>query len=137
MVSPMGPTYVVTGAGRGVGRAIAERLAGRGHVIALDRDAVALRWTADRPTVDGVAGDATDEQILAAAVERASEVGTLTGWVNNAAVFRDAAVHDTPIGELMELITANVALAVAGSATAIRRFLSDGTPGAIVNVSSH
>jgi NAD(P)-dependent dehydrogenase (short-subunit alcohol dehydrogenase family) len=137
MVSPMGPTYVVTGAGRGVGRAIAERLAGRGHVIALDRDAVALRWTADRPTVDGVAGDATDEQTLAAAVERASEVGTLTGWVNNAAVFRDAAVHDTPIGELMELITANVALAVAGSATAIRRFLSDRTEGAIVNVSSH
>jgi NAD(P)-dependent dehydrogenase (short-subunit alcohol dehydrogenase family) len=72
MVSPMGLTYVVTGAGRRVGRAIAERLAGRGHVIALDRDAAALRWG-----------------------------GTLTGWVNNAAVFRDAAMHDTPIGELL------------------------------------
>lgn len=73
----MGLAYVVTGAGRGVGRAIAERLAGRGHVIALDRDAVALRWTADRPTVDGLAGDATDEQILTTAVERAS-VRTVT-----------------------------------------------------------
>jgi NAD(P)-dependent dehydrogenase (short-subunit alcohol dehydrogenase family) len=38
---------------------------------------------------------------------------------------------------LLELITANLALAVAGSAAAIRRFLADGTPGAIVNVSSH
>ena len=57
--------------------------------------------------------------------------------MNNAAVFRDAAVHDTPLGELLELITANLALAVAGSAAAIRRFLSDGTEGAIVNVSSH
>jgi NAD(P)-dependent dehydrogenase (short-subunit alcohol dehydrogenase family) len=38
---------------------------------------------------------------------------------------------------LLELITANLALAVAGSAAAIRRFLSDGTEGAIVNVSSH
>jgi NAD(P)-dependent dehydrogenase (short-subunit alcohol dehydrogenase family) len=133
----MGPTYVVTGSGRGVGRAITERLADRGHVIALDRDPQTLRWTADRPAIDGLAGDATDEQTLAAAVERASEVGTLTGWVNNAAVFRDAAVHDTPLGELLELITANLALAVAGSAAAIRRFLSDGTEGAIVNVSSH
>jgi len=133
----MGPTYVVTGAGRGVGRAIAERLASGGHVIALDRDADALRWTADRPTIDGLAGDATDEQTLAAAVERASEVGTLTGWVNNAAVFRDAAVHDTSISDVLELITANIALAVVGSAAAIRRFLSDGTEGAIVNVSSH
>jgi NAD(P)-dependent dehydrogenase (short-subunit alcohol dehydrogenase family) len=133
----MGPTYVVTGAGRGVGRAIAERLASGGHVIALDRDADALRWTANRPTIDGLAGDATDEQTLTAAVERASEVGTLAGWVNNAAVFRDAAVHDTPISDVLELITANIAPAVAGSAAAIRRFLSDGTEGAIVNVSSH
>ncbi len=133
----MGPTYVVTGAGRGVGRAIAERLASGGHVIALDRDAESLRWTADRPAIDGLTGDATDEQTLTAAVERASELGTLTGWVNNAAVFRDAAVHDTPIGDLLELITANIALAVAGSAAAIRRFLSDGTEGAIVNISSH
>jgi len=133
----MGPTYVVTGGGRGVGRAIAERLARRGHVIALDRDPEALGWTRDRPAVDGLAGDATEEQTLGAAVERASRAGTLTGWVNNAAVFRDAAVHDTPIGELVDLITANVALAVAGSAAAIRRFLMDGTAGAIVNLSSH
>jgi NAD(P)-dependent dehydrogenase (short-subunit alcohol dehydrogenase family) len=137
MVLPMTQTYVVTGGGRGVGRAIAERLASRGHVIALDRDADILDWTTSQPAVEGVPGDATDEQTLSLAVERASQLGTLTGWVNNAAVFQDAAVHDTPLAELLELITANLALAVAGSAAAIRRFLSDRTPGAIVNVSSH
>jgi NAD(P)-dependent dehydrogenase (short-subunit alcohol dehydrogenase family) len=130
-------SYVVTGAGRGVGRAIAERVARRGHVIALDRDADALAWTADRPNIEGLAGDGLDERTLSAAVDRASRAGTLTGWVNNAAVFRDAALHATPVPELLELITTNLGLAVAGSAAAIRRFLADGTPGAIVNVSSH
>jgi NAD(P)-dependent dehydrogenase (short-subunit alcohol dehydrogenase family) len=109
----------------------------RGRVVALDRDEDALRWTADQPGIDAVAGDGTDERALTAAVQRASEAGTLTGWVNNAAVFRDAALHDTPVGELLELIATNLGLAVAGSAAAIRRFLADGTAGAIVNVSSH
>ena len=130
-------SYVVTGAARGVGRAIVERLADDGHVIALDRDGDALGWTAQRSRVEALAGDAADEHVLGTAVERASQAGTLAGWVNNAAVFRDAAVHDTPVAEVVRLITANLELAVAGSAVAIRRYLDDGTPGAIVNVSSH
>jgi NAD(P)-dependent dehydrogenase (short-subunit alcohol dehydrogenase family) len=88
-------TYVVTGGGRGVGRAVAERLASHGYVIVVDRDANALDWTADRPAVEGFAGDATDEQTLNPAVEHASAAGMLTGWVNNAAVFRDAASATT------------------------------------------
>jgi len=103
----------------------------------IDRDSDVLGWTAGRPEVEGVAGDAVDEQTLALAVERASQVGVLTGWVNNAAVFRDAAVHDTAVADVLYLITTNLGPAVAGSAVAIRRFLADGTGGAIVNVSSH
>jgi NAD(P)-dependent dehydrogenase (short-subunit alcohol dehydrogenase family) len=106
-------------------------------VVALDRDAEALDWTADLPTVEGLAGNGMDERTLSAAVDRASRAGTFTGWVNNAAVFRDATLHDTPWTELLDLITTNLGLAVAGSAAAIRRFLEDGTQGAIVNVSSH
>lgn len=133
----MANSYVVTGAARGVGRAIAERLAREGHVVALDRDAEALAWTEQRADVEGVAGDGMDEAALTKAVDRAALAGTLSGWVNNAAVFRDAAVHDTPVADVLELITANLGLAVAGSAAAIRRFLADGTAGSVVNVSSH
>jgi NAD(P)-dependent dehydrogenase (short-subunit alcohol dehydrogenase family) len=133
----MARSFVVTGAGRGVGRAIAERLAQRGSVVAFDRDEDALAWTREQPSIEGVAGDGTDEPALDEAVQRASRAGTLVGWVNNAAVFRDAAVHDTPAADVLEIITANLGLAVAGSAAAVRRFLADGTPGAIVNVSSH
>jgi NAD(P)-dependent dehydrogenase (short-subunit alcohol dehydrogenase family) len=46
-------------------------------------------------------------------------------------------VHAAPVAEVLEIIMLNLALAVAGSATAIRRFLRDGTAGAIVNISSH
>jgi NAD(P)-dependent dehydrogenase (short-subunit alcohol dehydrogenase family) len=129
--------YVVTGGARGVGRAIAERLAGRGHVLAVDRDVDGLRWADGRSGVEGFIADALDEQALGEAVERASHGATLVGWVNNAAVFDDAAVHDTPVAEVLSLITANLGLALAGSAVAVRRFLADGTAGAIVNVSSH
>jgi NAD(P)-dependent dehydrogenase (short-subunit alcohol dehydrogenase family) len=133
----MASTYVVTGAARGVGRAIAGRLAREGHVVALDLDARALAWTEHHEAVTGVAGDATDEATLAEAVGLAASHGTLVGWVNNAAVLRDAAVHDTPVEQVLGLITANLGLAVAGSSAAVRRFLADATPGAIVNVSSH
>jgi NAD(P)-dependent dehydrogenase (short-subunit alcohol dehydrogenase family) len=130
-------SYVVTGAARGVGRAITERLARDGQVVAVDLDARALVWTEQVEAITGVAGDAMHEPTLAEAVDVAASNGTLVGWVNNAAVFRDAAVHDTSVQQVLELITANLGLAVAGSSAAVRRFLADGTAGAIVNVSSH
>jgi NAD(P)-dependent dehydrogenase (short-subunit alcohol dehydrogenase family) len=126
-------SFVVTGGARGVGRAIAERLARDGHVVVLDVDAPG--WTHER--VSAVAGDAADPASAERAADAAERVGRLVGWVNNAALFRDAALHDTPARELLDLIALNVGLAVTGCATAVRRFLAAGTPGAIVNVSSH
>lgn len=59
------------------------------------------------------------------------------GWVNNAAVFADASLATTPAEAVLDLMIANIRPATVGCATAVRRFLADGTPGAIVNVSSH
>ena len=122
---------------RGVGRAIAERLAADGHVVALDRDAAALGWTAGDDRIDAIAGDAGDEAVADRAADAAEAVAPLAGWVNNAAIFRDAALHATPSADVLALIGANLGLAVAGCAVAVRRFLARGEGGAIVNVSSH
>ena len=137
----MDRSYVVTGGGRGVGRAVVERLlAGGGAVVALELDPAALEWTATHPAgprVSGVVGSAADADAAERAADRAEASGRLTGWVNNAAVFRDAALDTAPPAEVLDLITLNLAPAVVGCATAVRRFLAAGTRGAIVNVSSH
>lgn len=133
--------YVVTGGGRGVGRAVTERLLRDGAaVVVIERDPAAAAWAAghaaaDRLTVVG--GDAADETVAARAADRAETAGRLAGWVNNAAVFRDATLAGSPSGEVLGLIGINLAPALAGCATAVRRFLAAGTGGAIVNVSSH
>lgn len=132
---------MVTGGGRGVGRAIAERLLADGDaVVVVDRDDAALGWTSAHPAgrrVIALAGDAADEAVTERAANLAQDSGRLAGWVNNAAVFRDAWLDAAPAREVVALITANLGLAVAGCATAVRRFLAAGSGGAIVNVSSH
>lgn len=130
-------SYVVTGAARGIGRAISERLSDAGHVVAVDRDQDALAWACEHPRVTGVAGDAGSEAVAARAADVAEYNGTLVGWVNNAAVFRDASVHEVSPGALLELIALNLGLTITGCSTAVRRFLACDTAGAIVNVSSH
>ncbi|MGA4686567.1 SDR family NAD(P)-dependent oxidoreductase [Micromonospora sp. AB353] len=138
-MSPL--SYVVTGGGRGVGRAIVERLAADGGtVVVVERDTSALDWLANHSLADrlhAVTGDAGDEAVTERAADRAETRAPLAGWVNNAAVFRDADVHRAPASEVVDLIALNLRPAVAGAGTAVRRFLAAGTGGAIVNVSSH
>jgi NAD(P)-dependent dehydrogenase (short-subunit alcohol dehydrogenase family) len=128
------PAYVVTGGAQGVGEAISRRLAEDGHVIVLDL-VDELSW-AD-PAVQLVTGDGRDPQVAREAAARAEAAGPLTGWVNNAAIFADAALDSASAEVVLDLITANLALAVNGCHVAVNHYLGNTRPGAIVNVSSH
>ena len=127
----MTKSYVVTGGARGIGRAIVDRLlAEDAAVVVIDRE----------PAGNGVrtvAGDAGDQAVADRAADLAEQAGPLAGWVNNAAVFRDASLAADGAAAVLDLIRLNLAPALAGAATAVRRFLAAGTGGAIVTVSSH
>jgi NAD(P)-dependent dehydrogenase (short-subunit alcohol dehydrogenase family) len=109
------------------------RLVERGHVVVLDLEPSGI----EHPRVTSVAGDAGDERAAARAADAAEAAGPLAGWVNNAAVFRDASLDEATASEVLELIMLNLRLAVTGCSVAVRRLLAAGRPGAIVNVSSH
>jgi NAD(P)-dependent dehydrogenase (short-subunit alcohol dehydrogenase family) len=127
--------YVVTGGGRGIGRAVVDRLLVDGHaVVVLERD------RADLPDDDRLVvltGDAAGDAAVDSAADAAEGLGRLCGWVNNAAGFGVTDLTRAATAEVVALVVANLAPAVAGSRAAVRRFLAAGTKGAIVNVSSH
>lgn len=127
-------SYVVTGGSGGLGRAIVRRLAREGPVVVLDPVAPE---ELDDPAVHVVVGDAGDEADATRAAEAAESLGPLTGWVNGAAVFRDAGLLDVPAADVVDLITANVALAVVGCRVAVAHLRTHDRPGTIVTLSSH
>jgi NAD(P)-dependent dehydrogenase (short-subunit alcohol dehydrogenase family) len=142
----MNGSYVVTGGGGGIGRAVVDRLVRRDDageanaVVVVDVNDAALEWIGAHPArsrLVGVAGDAADDAVVERAADEAQAGAPLAGWVNNAAVFRDASMATASGREVSELIRLNLDLAVVGSATAVRRFVGAGSGGAIVNVSSH
>ena len=82
---------VVTGAGRGLGREIAERLAAEGFgVVATDLDAQSAAETARRigSSAWSHQHDVRDPDAHTSIAEAATERGELTLWVNNAGVLR-------------------------------------------------
>ena len=97
---------VVTGGGRGIGRAIVERFAAAGErVVALGRDREALQAT---PAAAVEVCDVTDEAAVADVFER---LGTVDVLVNNAGVAASAPLARTTLGDWRAHIEVNATAA--------------------------
>jgi NAD(P)-dependent dehydrogenase (short-subunit alcohol dehydrogenase family) len=129
---------VVTGAGRGIGRATAELLAAQGWmVVAVDRDAAALAELEQAVGAMTVAGDVTDVAVLeAAAAAATTPEHQLRGWVSNVGINRRGPLSDVEEADVREVVDTNLVATILACRTAVRAFLAHGNGGALVNVSS-
>ncbi|MDE0668507.1 MAG: SDR family NAD(P)-dependent oxidoreductase [bacterium] len=138
-----GRTAVVTGAARGFGAAIADRLAEAGATVVVadvrtDEAAAAAARIADRTGATCLAShfDVTDETAVARAFAAwGTERGPVDILVNNAGVFSNHLAHEMPMAEFDRILTINVRGAYRCSQAARRQMRAAGR-GAIVTVAS-
>jgi 3-oxoacyl-[acyl-carrier protein] reductase len=133
---------IVTGASKGIGRAVAERLARVGrHVVLCARSADLLEQVQSQ--IESAGGSATvkpvdvgDGEALAAAIDSvADELGRLDILVNNAGITRDGLILRMGDDDFDDVLRVNLRSAFVACRAAARPMMR-GKFGRIVNISS-
>ena len=135
-------TAIVTGGARGIGAAVAKKLASDGYAVAvIDLDESACGGTVDAIEAAGgsalaVGATVADEASVAAAVERvATELGEPTVLINNAGITRDNLLFKMTVEDWDSVM--NVHLRGSFLMTrAVQKYMVDAKFGRIVNMSS-
>ena len=135
-------TAIVTGGARGIGAAIATRLAQDGHNVAVidlreeDTQAVVKEIEAAGGKALGIGADVTDEASATQAVERiAEELGAPTILVNNAGIIRDDMLFKMPLDGFTKVLdvhlTGNFIMTKA-----VQKYMVEEKFGRIISMSS-
>ncbi len=139
----MGKVALVTGGGRGIGRAFAHSLAAEGYDVAVmartesQLAQVAREIEAAGPRSLIIAGDVGEESQAESAVKQTvKELGSLDLLVNNAGVFRTARLAETSTQMWQEVVATNLTAAFLMTRAAAAVMVEAGSGGTIVNVSS-
>ena len=123
---------LVTGASRGIGRAILERLIADGmHVINFDKESPVK--IAEHETFIKV--DMSDEKALRTALADATSNNSITRLVNNAGIVRPASIEKTTIAGLQAVMSVNIAAAII-CVQAVLPAMKAAHFGRIVNIAS-
>lgn len=124
---------VVTGAGRGLGRKIAERLARKGHhVVCTDIDEGAAHVTAAVVDGTGLKQDVRDPDSHREVAKAAAAKGDIVAWINNAGVLAVGDAWTADDATVRRMVDVNILGVMWGCHAAIGAM----TRGAIVNVAS-
>lgn len=135
----MSDVAVVTGAGRGMGREVAQRLIARGWtVVVTDIDETAVHRTAadlgDRCVA--MHHDVREADAHREAAARARELGRLTAWVNNAGVLRTGTLWEQDDATMAGTVEINLLGVIHGTRAALEVMRDHGAPADIVNMAS-
>ncbi len=139
-----GKRALVTGAQQGIGKASVLALAGGGASVAINwlddaaaADAIAAEVReigGDAVTVQGSVADKTEASRIVA--EASDGLGGLDVVVNNAGVFPRSEFLDLDDAEWDHVLGVNLKGSFLIAQAAARQMVANGTPGAIVNISS-
>ncbi len=144
LLSLDGRCAVVTGAARGIGYAIADRLAEAGaDVLVADVDGKPAEYAADELAakhsrrVVGVACDvASPDEVRGLADRAIAEFGRIDVWVNNAGVYPATPVLELTDEQWRHVLAVNLDGTFTGAREAARRMVGGGHGGVIVNITS-
>lgn len=133
----MSKTIVITGAGMGLGRAVARRLAGEGHtLILLGRTLSKVQAVADELGAPAFAVECdvtAPDSVRAAFAAIASRHAKIDVLINNAAIYEPFMVADARDDQIMTAMMTNFAGPIFSSRSAIPMMEKGGH---IINVSS-
>ncbi|MGG1948234.1 3-oxoacyl-ACP reductase family protein [Trinickia sp. NRRL B-1857] len=134
MVKLQGKRALITGGSRGIGAAIARRLAADGADVVLTYERSAERANAIVGEIEAlgrrglaIQADSADPVALNAAVDHAAQtLGGLDILVNNAGIFRAGTLESLTLDDIDATLDVNVRAVVIASQSAVKHFREDG-----------